>query len=362
MTTASSTLPTDHIVSTTTTGVGIIGAGPVSQAIHLPTLARLTDRFHIAAVMDIDTEVAESVARRADARVASGIDDLLADPAVEVVAICTPPFLHADQVIAAMEAGKKAVFCEKPLATTMEEAERIAEAAARTQVPLLVGTMHAYDPGWLAVLPIVEELSRTAHTVRSSIVLPFNDRFEDAATEVLRRPAQEMPGEMDEETRAAVMSMAVLALAVHDLPLVRRFLPDSERTEVESAHLLSPFGYAISARSNGRTIDIFGHMNAQWEAQWELEAISPDTSLRFRFTPSFVHAGSAVATVSRSDGSSVVYGPFDHNGYEGEWRAISDIISGDLSNVPSVESLVADLGFIVGLADEAATALGKEYS
>jgi predicted dehydrogenase len=342
------------------TGVGFVGAGPVTQAIHLPTLSRVPDLFRIAAVTDIDPEVAASVAARTEARVAADYDDLLADPAVEVVAICTPPFLHADQVIAAMEAGKKAVFCEKPLATSTEEAERIAEVAARTGVPLIVGAMHTFDPGWLAVAPVVEELSRTAHTVRSRIVLPFNDRFEDAATEVLRRPAPAAPTEMNDEIRAAVMSMAVLALAVHDLPLVRRFLPDAARTEVVSAHLLSPFGYAITADSGGRTVDIFGHMNAQWEPRWELEVLSADTVLHVEFTPSFVHAGSATASVTRADGVSTVHGPFSHNGYEGEWRAIADLVAGDSRGVPPVASLLEDLSFIVDLAAASAGALRKE--
>ena len=45
-------------------GVGILGAGPVTQAIHLPTLARLPDKFRVIAVMDIDAQVASSVAAR----------------------------------------------------------------------------------------------------------------------------------------------------------------------------------------------------------------------------------------------------------------------------------------------------------
>lgn len=354
--------PASASLRSSSIGIGFVGAGPVTQAIHLPTLARLSDDFHIAAVTDIDPEVAASVARRVDARVAIDLADLLADPSVEVVAICTPPALHADQVIAAMEAGKTAVFCEKPLATSAEEAERIAEVAERTGVPLLVGTMHAFDPGWQAVLPVVDELTRTAHTVRSSIVLPFNDRFEDAATEVIRRPQAAPPSEMDDDMRAAIMSMAVLALAVHDLPLVRRFLPDAAATTVVSAHLLSPFGYAITADCGGRTVDIFGHMNAQWELHWELEAISADTVLRVEFTPSFVHAGSATATVTGADGVRTVHGPFDHNGYEGEWRVIRDVVHGDRRAVPAFASLLADLEFIVDLASDAVGALTKEYA
>ena len=338
-------------------GVGIVGAGPVTQAIHIPTLSRLIDRFAIHSIVDINPAVAQSVADRCGAVVASGFDELLADPAVEVVAICTPPFLHAEQVIQAMEAGKKAVFCEKPLATSLDEAHRIAEAADRTGVPLIVGAMHTFDPAWLAVLPVVEELATTAHTVRSSIVLPFNDRYEDLATEIIERPAPPNAGELDAEARANLMSMAVLGLAVHDLPLVRRFMPSGEEVSVRAADLLSPFGYAISAESAGRTVEIVGLINAQWEPHWEFEAISNDTILRIEFTPSFVHAGSGVATVVHDDGTSVVHGPFGHNGYEGEWRTIHDIVSGDRRHAPKLTDLLADLDFVVALADSAADTL-----
>ena len=58
---------------TTPLGVGILGAGPVTQAIHLPTLARLPDKFRVTAVMDIDSQVASSVAARAGA-----VDELIA--------------------------------------------------------------------------------------------------------------------------------------------------------------------------------------------------------------------------------------------------------------------------------------------
>ncbi|GGM62849.1 Gfo/Idh/MocA family protein [Microbacterium saperdae] len=340
--------------------LGIVGAGPATQAIHIPTLARLGDRFAVAVVMDIDAAVAKSVAARAGARATTDFDDLIQDPAVEVVAICTPPSLHAEQVIAAMEAGKRAVFCEKPLATTLEEANRIVEVAERTGVPLVVGAMHAFDPGWLAVQTEVEELAQTAHTVRSSIVLPFNDRFEDLATEILSRPAPPAFGEMDAEARAGLLSMAVLGLAVHDLPLVRRFVPSPEKIDVTSAKLLSPFGYAISGQDSGRTIDIFGLINAQWDAHWTLEVISDDIVLHVDFTPSFVHAGSATATVIRADGTRAVHGPFGHNGYESEWRVIGEILDGDASHAPALQSLVDDLTFVVTIADRSFALFRKD--
>ena len=54
-------------------GVGIIGAGAVTQAIHLPTLARLPDQFRVVTVMDVDAGAAELVAARAGAEPAQTV-------------------------------------------------------------------------------------------------------------------------------------------------------------------------------------------------------------------------------------------------------------------------------------------------
>src|SRR3954453_23865628 len=88
--------------------VGIIGAGPVTQAIQLPTLARLTDQFEVAVVMDVDSVTAATVARRADAAHTTRAEDVVGDPSVDVVVICSPSQFHAAQVIAACRAGVKA--------------------------------------------------------------------------------------------------------------------------------------------------------------------------------------------------------------------------------------------------------------
>ena len=168
-------------------GVGILGAGPVTQAIHLPTLARLPDKFRVTAVMDIDAQVATSVAARAGAEPVQSVQAVLDHPGVDVVAVCSPHQFHAEQVAAICASGKRGILCEKPLATSREEAESITTAVAASGIPLIVGAMHAYDPGWLAAFEACADRLDTAHTIRSTIVLPFNDRFEDWATEIASR-------------------------------------------------------------------------------------------------------------------------------------------------------------------------------
>jgi predicted dehydrogenase len=123
-------------------GVGIVGAGPVAQAIHLPTLATVEDRLHVAHVMDVDADVAAGVAARTGASWTTDVDELLADPQVGVVAICSPQQFHVEHVEAACAAGKRAILCEKPLAADDHGAARIVAASRRSGVPVIVGTMH----------------------------------------------------------------------------------------------------------------------------------------------------------------------------------------------------------------------------
>ncbi|NUP73803.1 MAG: Gfo/Idh/MocA family oxidoreductase [Sinomonas sp.] len=338
-------------------GVGFLGAGPVTQAIHLPSLARLSGTFAVAHVMDVDADVAAAVASRVGARPSSSMDELLTDPRVDVVAICSPHKFHASQVIAACRAGKKAVLCEKPFAVSAEEATEIAAVSAETGVPIVVGAMHTFDPGWLAAEQLMGSLPETAHTLRSSIVLPPNARFEDFATEVfartspLTRPPAPARDYTDPAVVAATLEGGILGLAIHDLPLVRRFVPRFDDLEVLRADVVKPFGYVFLLRAGGRTIELTAAMNATWKPDWTFEAIGPDAALKVTFTPSYVQAGSATAEFTTNAGT-VTAGPFSYNGYEGEWRRIAGIVAGT-EQAPEAQTLIDDLRFALAIADGA---------
>lgn len=330
-------------------GVGIVGAGPVTQAIHLPTLARLTDLFKVVSIMDVDGETAQSVAGRVGSRHTTDMVVLLDDPQVEVVAICSPHQFHADQVIAVCRAGKRAVLCEKPFATTREQAEAIATVSQETGVPILVGAMHTFDPGWYAAKQNWGDLTETAHFIRSSIVLPPNSRFENFATEVLSRPAAGSPDLADPEVRASLIREWVLGLAIHDLPLVRAFLPDFDDVEVLSAEIERPVGYSVVMRGGDRVVELHALMSAGWAPNWVLEVYSEDQMLSVQFTPSYVQAGSAV-TRMKSPGRTTTFGPAECNGYEGEWRELA-LVAGGAPPAASLADLIADLSFALNIAD-----------
>ena len=108
--------------------VAIIGAGIGAQ--HMDAFQTLPDRFDVAAICDLEEDRARAVIPRGcDTRYMPRFDAVLADPGIDVVDICLPPHLHVPAALAALEAGKH-VICEKPLATSLAEVDRL-EAASR---------------------------------------------------------------------------------------------------------------------------------------------------------------------------------------------------------------------------------------
>lgn len=338
-----------------TLGVGFLGGGAVTQAIHLPALSRLPDLFGVRVVMDASESAAASVAARVGARATTSVDDLLEDESVDVIVVCSPPEFHAEQVVAACRAGKRAVLCEKPFTTSVAEASLVAQASAETGVPVLVGTMHAYDPGWLAFAEAWGAGTGDARHLRCSAVLPPNPRFEDLATEVTNRQGGAMPDASSVDDRANLLRAGILGLATHDLPLVRGLLTGPGDLVVHTARALTPFGYLVVFSCGAQVVELHALMSANWDPRWTLEVYADQRVGTVDFTPSYVQAGSATATISSGD-SRVRLGPFDHNGYVEEWRHLHDVAGGHPPRYQPAD-LAADLTFALDLAEGAEAAL-----
>ena len=336
-------------------GVGLIGAGPVTQAIHLPTLATLADRLTVAHVMDIDPEVAASVAARAGARHSTSVAHLLADDSVDVVAICSPHAFHAEQITAAVTAGVRGILCEKPLATSKDEAERIAKTATDAAVPIVVGAMHAYDPAWCAAQREWGSLPERTQLVRSRVYLPGNDEFIGLATDPLAvGAAPSPPASGRPPTPAERMRAGVLGLATHAIPQVRQFLPGPVR--VIEAQVLSPFGYRLVITDDERTAELLALMPGAWELDWTFEAWAPDTQLRVTYPPSYVLAGSATSTLT-IDGAGTRTWKLLVNGYQAEWLHLADVVDGRAEPLIGLATAIADMVYALDLADGAAALL-----
>ena len=129
--------------------VGVLGTGRMGS-FHAETLARRLPGVQLAALADPAPGAARRLADRLDCPTAyTEAADLLADPRVEAVVIATPARTHADLVEAAARAGK-AVYCEKPMAITLADADRAVAAAEQAGVPLQVGFNRRYDPAFRA--------------------------------------------------------------------------------------------------------------------------------------------------------------------------------------------------------------------
>lgn len=342
--------------------VGFIGAGLVTQAIHLPTLSRLGADFTVSLVQDRDEAAARLAAERTGARWTTSLEGLLADPGVEVVAVCSPRQFHADHVIAALRAGKRAVFCEKPLAWSEDQAREVARVSRETGIPVVVGAMHLFDRGWREAAARAESSVSDAQVIRSSIVLPMTDRFIDWSTQYVpqgTRPAPE-PEPHEWAQRVRDVREAILELAIHDTPMIRRFLPQWRELEVIAASPLPPFGYCVSLQAGGRVVTMTGLLHNQWRARWGLDVISPQETLSVDFTPSWVHAGSAVARLRNATGHIASYGPYPANGYEGEWLALAAAARGDATETTDLDEAVEDFAFTVAVADGAEQLIRKE--
>lgn len=339
-------------------GVGIVGTGLAFQAIHARVLENMAGQFAVRAVWDPDAGRAAVAAQWLGARAAADCDDLFADPSVEVIVIASPARFHAEQAIAAIRAGKRAVLVEKPLCATPEEAEAIAREAQTHGAALLVGAMHQHDPAWGAAQRVLVDTAFKPALVRSSIILPPNARFEEWSTEpLLATAAQGTPGAMGPEQ---LIRLCILELAIHDLPLVRRLLPPGERPLVLAARLRQPFGYAVSVRVGDVLVDLTGMLHGHWQTDWTLEATGSQGALKLDFTPSFVAAGSGTMVWESAEGARV-HAPSDCNGYAGQWQAIEAMLRGTRAQ-PDPWDAAEDFRFAHNIAEQAAALIAREIA
>ncbi|MCW5849098.1 MAG: Gfo/Idh/MocA family oxidoreductase [Anaerolineae bacterium] len=117
--------------------VAVVGLG-IGQS-HLTAYQELPDQYQVVAVCDVNVERGQQVAAQfGGLPLLTRFEDVLARDEVEVVDLCTPPFLHFEQIQAALAAGKH-VACEKPLVGSLREVDALqaaSDAAGRVVMPI----------------------------------------------------------------------------------------------------------------------------------------------------------------------------------------------------------------------------------
>jgi myo-inositol 2-dehydrogenase / D-chiro-inositol 1-dehydrogenase len=130
--------------------IGIIGAGRIGK-VHAETVSfRLPSALPLA-ITDLDRGAAEAVAARCGIpKVAASSAEILADPAIEAVLICSSTNTHADLVVQAAQAGKH-IFCEKPIDHSLAKIDRALDAVAQAGVKLQIGFNRRFDSNFARV-------------------------------------------------------------------------------------------------------------------------------------------------------------------------------------------------------------------
>jgi predicted dehydrogenase len=125
--------------------LAIVGCGNISR-LNAPGYLQ-HPRCEVVALCDARPERAKRRAAKwgISPRLYSDLAQVLDDPAVDAVELLTPTWMHADQIVAALAAGKH-VSCQKPLAVTVAEADRIAAAVARARTTFRVTENFLYYP------------------------------------------------------------------------------------------------------------------------------------------------------------------------------------------------------------------------
>jgi len=235
-------------------GVVVVGTGYASECLHLPRLVKIPE-VRIVAVVSRSKEKAKLVARRFGIEdYYTDLDQVLKREDVRVVDLNVPTFLHKEQVVRAAEAGKH-VLCEKPMATTLREADEMIDAVRRAGTKLMIAHVLRFWPDYVKVKQLVEE----------------GYVGEAVAARAKRIPGPGYPWEgMPKEARGsphwkaeAKKGGGILDLQIHDIDYLRYLF--SSPIEVVSA---------VGGRLAGKTIDALDHCFAIFRLEdgkvWEV--------------------------------------------------------------------------------------------
>src|SRR4051812_27987069 len=149
--------------------VGVVGAGLIAGC-HVRAYTK-TPGIDVVAVADTHLSKAEQLAASVGAKACVDLDDVLALD-TDVISVCTPPASHADLTVRALEAGQH-VLCEKPVALTLADTERIRRAAQAGDRVGMIGHVSRYEPDHRLAKELVDagqigEVAMMTHSMTTS--------------------------------------------------------------------------------------------------------------------------------------------------------------------------------------------------
>ena len=301
--------------------IGIAGGGLIAQAVHLPTLRELDDRYEVVGLADPSPAVrARVAARHGIPATYAGHRELLDRAGADALLVCAPNGLHAEIVLDALDAGHH-VLVEKPLCLTVEDADRIAERRDAVGRVVQVAYMKRFEPAYEALRDgLLEAAPEILHvstlTVDPGLSAQFRPPNFVPATGV-PAPVAERVAELTaaqacsaagagDAAEVAAFSDAFLGALVHDVNAVHGLLA---RPPVR---VLDAFA-APDGTSAGGTVELGG--GARWTMAWllasragrfteTLSLVCDDGVRTLRFPAPYIRGAPAEVSFERASGAA----------------------------------------------------------
>lgn len=209
-----------------TIGVALVGAGAIG-ALRAESVTQ-TRGLKLLTVADLRADLASATAQRFGASATADWQAAVRQPDVGLVIVSTPPNTHAQIALAAIEAGKH-VLCEKPLAHTLDDAERMCAAAERRGVLLKTGFNHRYFPSMRFARRLIDKgMLGKVVSVRAYAGHPGGQEFGHAWV----------------HDGVTTGGGSLVDNGIHILDLTRFFLGDVVMAKGYTANLVWPFEHA----------------------------------------------------------------------------------------------------------------------
>ncbi|WP_436926137.1 Gfo/Idh/MocA family protein [Halosimplex amylolyticum] len=296
---------------------GVIGCGRVAQMMHLPHLNEIP-KAEIGAIADPAPEVLDAIGEQYSVdRRYSESSELIEDAAGELdaVVIAAPPQTHANLAVAALEAGLH-TFVEKPLALSVEDADRMVEAAEASDATAMVGYMKRHDPTYLEMQDRVDDLE-SVNRVVGTLVLGQHD---EVIEEMYDLAAGDPPEEVIEESGRAWSEQIEQALGTddpdlqryysshlgascHDMSALRGLFGDVERVEYVDIYNDLDVLLAVFEFEGGEKCVFTSSFNERKEWEEFVRVETPEETITLEFTNPYLRNDPFTITTKRGKSS-----------------------------------------------------------
>ena len=137
-----------------TLGIGLIGCGGMGKG--LVKSGQATELGKLVVACDLDEERRQSVAEEVGGEASADMSEVFDRSDVDVIVVATPNFSHCDVVVEAAKTGKP-IFCEKPMALSVAECDKMIDACKASDAALFIGQVLRYIGSFKATIELVKE-------------------------------------------------------------------------------------------------------------------------------------------------------------------------------------------------------------